>query len=202
MNKFTKRLKRRMRFNSKTNSMVLFLFSMILLLGVGYAYLNTSVTVQGAGKVTSSSWDVHFENVVVNEKSSNSLEGNPLPTIIDDSTVTFNVGLESPGEFYEFSLDIVNNGTIDAMIDDIIVSPELTVEQQKMFRYEVKYDNGINLEKYQSLKSGEKKNIKILFKYNEMLDYVEYSEENQSFEFSITIKYVQANKSVIDDNDN
>ena len=202
MNKFTKRLKRRMRFNSKTNSMVLFLFSMILLLGVGYAYLNTSVTVQGAGKVTSSSWDVHFENVVVNEKSSNSLEGNPLPTIIDDSTVTFNVGLDSPGEFYEFSLDIVNNGTIDAMIDDIIVSPELTVEQQKMFRYEVKYDNGINLEKYQSLKSGEKKNIKILFKYNEMLDYVEYSEENQSFEFSITIKYVQANKSVIDDNDN
>ncbi len=202
MNKFTKRLKRRMRFNSKTNSMVLFLFSMILLLGVGYAYLNTSVTVQGAGKVTSSSWDVHFENVVVNEKSSNSLEGNPLPTIIDDSTVTFNVGLESPGEFYEFSLDIVNNGTIDAMIDDIIVSQELTVEQQKMFRYEIKYDNGINLEKYQSLKSGEKKNIKILFKYNEMLDYVEYSEENQSFEFSITIKYVQANKSVIDDNDN
>ena len=202
MNKFTKRLKRRMRFNSKTNSMVLFLFSMILLLGVGYAYLNTSVTVQGAGKVTSSSWDVHFENVVVNEKSSNSLEGNPLPTIIDDSTVTFNVGLESPGEFYEFSLDVVNNGTIDAMIDDIIVSPELTVEQQKMFRYEIKYDNGINLEKYQSLKSGEKKNIKILFKYNEMLDYVEYSEENQSFEFSITIKYVQANKSVIDDNDN
>ena len=202
MNKFTKRLKRRMRFNSKTNSMVLFLFSMILLLGVGYAYLNTSVTVQGAGKVTSSSWDVHFENVVVNEKSSNSLEGNPLPTIIDDSTVTFNVGLESPGEFYEFSLDVVNNGTIDVMIDDIIVSPELTVEQQKMFRYEIKYDNGINLEKYQSLKSGEKKNIKILFKYNEMLDYVEYSEENQSFEFSITIKYVQANKSVIDDNDN
>ena len=202
MNKFTKRLKRRMRFNSKTNSMVLFLFSMILLLGVGYAYLNTSVTVQGAGKVTSSSWDVHFENIVVNEKSSNSLEGNPLPTIIDDSTVTFNVGLESPGEFYEFSLDVVNNGTIDAMIDDIIVSPELTVEQQKMFRYEIKYDNGINLEKYQSLKSGEKKNIKILFKYNEMLDYVEYSEENQSFEFSITIKYVQANKSVIDDNDN
>ena len=202
MNKFTKRLKRRMRFNSKTNSMVLFLFSMILLLGVGYAYLNTSVTVQGAGKVTSSSWDVHFENVVVDEKSSNSIDGNPLPTIIDDSTVTFNVGLESPGEFYEFSLDVVNNGTIDAMIDDIIVSPELNVDQQKMFRYEIKYDNGINLEKYQSLKSGEKKNIKILFKYNEMLDYVEYSEENQSFEFSITIKYVQANKSVIDDNDN
>ena len=202
MNKFTKRLKRRMRFNSKTNSMVLFLFSLILLLGVGYAYLNTSVTVQGAGKVTSSSWDVHFENVVVDEKSSNSIDGNPLPTIIDDSTVTFNVGLESPGEFYEFSLDVVNNGTIDAMIDDIIVSPELNVDQQKMFRYEIKYDNGINLEKYQSLKSGEKKNIKILFKYNEMLDYVEYSEENQSFEFSITIKYVQANKSVIDDNDN
>ena len=201
MNKFTKRLKRKMRFNSKTNSMVLFLFSLVLMLGVGYAYLNTEVSVVGAGKVTSSKWDVHFENIVVNENSFNSVEENP--TIIDDSTVTFNVGLDSPGQFYEFNIDVVNEGTIDAMIDDIVVSPELTSVQKKMFRYEIKYDDGVNVEKYQSLKSKEKRTIKVLFKYNELLDYIEYSEENQSFEFAITIKYVQANDKVInDDNSN
>ena len=201
MNKFTKRLKRKMRFNSKTNSMVLFLFSLVLMLGVGYAYLNTEVSVVGAGKVTSSKWDVHFENIVVNENSFNSVEEEP--TIIDDSTVTFNVGLDSPGQFYEFNIDVVNEGTIDAMIDDIIVSPELTPVQQKMFRYEIKYDDGVNVEKYQSLKAEEKKTIKVLFKYNELLDYIEYSEENQSFEFAVTIKYVQANDKVInDDNSN
>ena len=201
MNKFTKRLKRKMRFNSKTNSMVLFLFSLVLMLGVGYAYLNTEVSVVGAGKVTSSKWDVHFENIVVNENSFNSVEENP--TIIDDSTVTFNVGLDSPGQFYEFNIDVVNEGTIDAMIDDIVVSPELTSVQKKMFRYEIKYDDGVNVEKYQSLKSKEKRTIKVLFKYNELLDYIEYSEENQSFEFAITIKYVQANDKIInDDNSN
>lgn len=201
MNKFTKRLKRKMRFNSKTNSMVLFLFSLVLMLGVGYAYLNTEVSLVGAGKVTSSKWDVHFENIVVNENSFNSVEENP--TIIDDSTVTFNVGLDSPGQFYEFNIDVVNEGTIDAMIDDIVVSPELTPVQKKMFRYEIKYDDGVNVEKYQSLKSKEKRTIKVLFKYNELLDYIEYSEENQSFEFAITIKYVQANDKIInDDNSN
>ena len=201
MNKFTKRLKRKIRFNSKTNSMVLFLFAFILLLGVGYAYINTDVDVQGAGKVTSSKWDVHFDNVVVNENSFNSVEGSPLPSIVDNYTITFNVGLDSPGDFYEFNVDVVNNGTIDAMINDIIISPELTEEQAKLFKYDIKYSDGVDLEKNQLLRAGETKTLKVLFKYNELEDYLDYSVDNQSFDFSITINYVQANKNAIDDYD-
>ena len=201
MNKFTKRLKRKIRFNSKTNSMVLFLFAFILLLGVGYAYINTDVDVQGAGKVTSSKWDVHFDNVVVNENSFNSVEGSPLPSIVDNYTITFNVGLDSPGDFYEFNVDVVNNGTIDAMINDIIISPELTEEQAKLFKYDIKYSDGVDLEKNQLLRAGETKTLKVLFKYNELEDYLDYSVDNQSFDFSITINYVQANENAIDDYD-
>lgn len=201
MNKFTKRLKRKIRFNSKTNSMVLFLFAFILLLGVGYAYINTDVDVQGAGKVTSSKWDVHFDNVVVNENSFNSVEGSPLPSIVDNYTITFNVGLDSPGDFYEFNVDVVNNGTIDAMINDIIISPELTEEQAKLFKYDIKYSDGVDLEKNQLLRAGETKTLKVLFKYNEIEDYLDYSVDNQSFDFSITINYVQANENAIDDYD-
>ena len=201
MNKFTKRLKRKIRFNSKTNSMVLFLFAFILLLGVGYAYINTDVDVQGAGKVTSSKWDVHFDNVVVNENSFNSVEGSPLPSIVDNYTITFNVGLDSPGDFYEFNVDVVNNGTIDAMINDIIISPELTEGQAKLFKYDIKYSDGVDLEKNQLLRAGETKTLKVLFKYNELEDYLDYSVDNQSFDFSITINYVQANENAIDDYD-
>ena len=201
MNKFTKRLKRKIRFNSKTNSMVLFLFAFILLLGVGYAYINTDVDVQGAGKVTSSKWDVHFDNVVVNENSFNSVEGSPLPSIVDNYTITFNVGLDSPGDFYEFNVDVVNNGTIDAMINDIIISPELTEEQAKLFKYDIKYSDGVDLEKNQLLRAGETKTLKVLFKYNELEGYLDYSVDNQSFDFSITINYVQANENAIDDYD-
>ena len=201
MNKFTKRLKRKIRFNSKTNSMVLFLFAFILLLGVGYAYINTDVDVQGAGKVTSSKWDVYFDNVVVNENSFNSVEGSPLPSIVDNYTITFNVGLDSPGDFYEFNVDVVNNGTIDAMINDIIISPELTEEQAKLFKYDIKYSDGVDLEKNQLLRAGETKTLKVLFKYNELEDYLDYSVDNQSFDFSITINYVQANENAIDDYD-
>lgn len=198
MNKFTKRLKRKIRFNSKTNSIVLFLFAFVLLLGVGFAYINTDVEVQGAGKVTSSKWDVHFDNVQVNENGFNSVEGNPLPSIVDNYTVTFNVELDSPGDFYEFNIDVVNEGTIDAMINDIIISPELSLEQAKLFKYDIKYSDGVDLEKNQSLRAGETKTLKVLFKYNELEDYLDYSEENQSFEFSITINYVQVNEDAID----
>jgi len=198
MNKFTKRLKRKIRFNSKTNSMVLFLFAFVLLLGVGFAYINTDTDVVGAGKVTSSKWDVHFDNVQVNENSINSVEGSPLPSIVDNYTINFNVGLDSPGDFYEFNVDVVNDGTIDAMINDIIISPELTPEQARLFKYDIKYSDGTDLFKNQGLKAGESKTLKVLFKYNELEDYLDYSVDNQSFDFSITINYVQANEDVID----
>ena len=198
MNKFTKRLKRKVSFNSKTNSVVLFLFALVLLLGVGFAYLNVTVSITGAGKVTSSKWDIHFENIIVNEDSFNSVVENNMPSIVDNSTITFNVGLDSPGDFYEFSVDVVNDGTIDAMINDIIVSPELTIDQAKLFKYELLYEDGIKVDNFDILKAGESKKIKLLFKYNELDNIYDYPEENQSFEFAITINYVQANENAID----
>ena len=198
MKKFTKRLKRKLRFNSKTNSMVLFLFSMVLVLGVGFAYLNTNISVTGTGKVTSATWDVHVENIVVNPNSSNSIEGNPVPTISSPTSINLSVGLDEPGKFYEFTFDVVNEGSINAMVDSLTVLPELTEEQEKYLTYQVTYDDGISIEKFHSLNSRSIQKIKFLFKYEIIDDPTEYPDEDQVLNFTITLNYVQSNSDAFD----
>ena len=50
--------------------------------------------------------------------------------------------MATPGDYYEFTVDIINNGTIDAMINNIIMYPTLSTEQAKYLKYEVNYENG------------------------------------------------------------
>ena len=44
-----------------------------------------------------------------------------------------------PGDFYEFTVDIVNNGIIDTMIDSINKALDLIVAQEKYLNYIIEY---------------------------------------------------------------
>lgn len=188
MNKFTKRLLRKTKYNSKINSMVLFLFALILLFGVGFAYINTTLSVEGVVNVENSSWDIHFENIQV---SSGSVEATTQPTIIDDTTVNFGLSLENPGEYYEFTVDVVNDGTYDAKIDSITILPELTDEQQYYFEYNVAYADGTSILVNDALNSGTTETIKIRFDYVVCQDTTSYPDEDIDFNFSVSLDYLQ-----------
>ena len=45
--------------------------------------------------------------------------GVPLPICGNDCKIDFEVTLSMPGDFYEFTVDVVNAGSIDAMIDTL-----------------------------------------------------------------------------------
>ena len=45
--------------------------------------------------------------------------------------INFDVSLALPGDFYQFTFEVVNDGTIGAMVDSIVKTPELTEEQKK-----------------------------------------------------------------------
>ena len=94
------------------------LLMLLLLIGIGYAALKTTLKIDGTVGVDKTTWDVHFENV---EPTTGSVVANPAPTTnnIDTTEMTYTIGFTKPGDFYEFTVDIVNNGTIDAMIEDV-----------------------------------------------------------------------------------
>ena len=74
-----------------------------------------------------------------------------VPVIKTSSTLEFETTLNMPGDFYEFVVDVVNAGSIDAMIENVVKTPELTTEQAKYLKYEVSYANGESIENKQIL---------------------------------------------------
>ena len=91
---------------------------LVVFIGIGFAYLTANLNINGIGSFGSQSWDIHFENVVVDNTSYNPV----TPTISnDDLTITFASGLRIPGDYYKFNVDIVNDGSLDAMFDSVNV---------------------------------------------------------------------------------
>ena len=105
-----------MKHNRKQNLKVLIV--VLLLLSIGFAALNTTLKIDGTVNVARSTWDVHFENVSVTEGS---VTANPAPTTnnTDTTEMIYTINFTKPGDYFEFTTDIVNDGTIDAMVDVI-----------------------------------------------------------------------------------
>ena len=62
--------------NKSDNKLVItiFLFATVLLMSVGFAALNTSLTIDGVSTVLASSWDIHFANPVLKSKKGDARE--------------------------------------------------------------------------------------------------------------------------------
>ena len=78
----------------------------VLTLTVVYAALSTILQINGQAEVSAANWDIHLDNVVLNSSSATTT----APTITDPKTATFSTTLTTPGDFYEFTIDVVNNG--------------------------------------------------------------------------------------------
>ena len=110
----------------------------VFTLSIAYAAMSTVLEIHGNSEVVASSWDIHLENVKV---KNGSVSAN-TPSVSGTSSVGFDIELNTPGEYYEFTVDVVNDGSIDAMIDSVVKTPELTSEQAKYIKYEITYENG------------------------------------------------------------
>jgi len=164
---------------------------MILLfgMGIGYASLSQTLEIDGTSDIDRASWNVHFENVQVTTGSVTAA----TPTITDNTSVSFSASLENPGDFYEFTIDLVNSGTLNAKLDDIEILPVLTSEQANYFQYSVTYSDETAIQKFDALDAGTQETILVRFKYLELADTSLYPEEDMDFDFSVSMNYIQGN---------
>ena len=98
----------------------------IFSLSVAYAALNTVLEIHGNSEIVASTWDIHLENAKLKDGS---VVGASYGPNINGNNVSFVVDLSIPGDYFEFSVDVVNNGSIDAMIDSVVKTPELTADK-------------------------------------------------------------------------
>ena len=182
---------KRINFNIKDRILLPFCLCLFLVciftLTIAYAALNAVLTINANTEVVASTWDIHLENVKV---TSGSVSGN-APSIISPTTATFSTTLNMPGEFYEFTIDVVNNGSIDAMIDGITKTPTLTSTQAKYLNYIVEYENGESITTKQLVSKKSFVRLKVRVEFRKDIIAAELPSSSEVLNFSFTINYVQ-----------
>ena len=177
--------------NRKTLGIVLGLVLVsVFTLTIAYSALSAVLTISGNAQVVASSWDIKLANPKVKNGSATT----DVP-IISGNTLTFNTKLTTPGDYYEFTVDVVNNGSIDAMIENVVKNPELTAEQAKYLKYEITYQNGESITSKQLLAKNTTMPIKVRVEYRKDLVASDLPTGQVVLDLSLTLEYVQSDGS-------
>ena len=165
---------------------------LLVLLGIisiGYSLISTPLNIEGVSSIKKMTWDVHFENIVI-ERGEELLE--EAINIDDNTKINFKVDLKKYNDGLVFKVNVVNRGTISAMIGNINKTL-LTDDQKKYLIYEVTYAdaNSTPIKKNDKLNVGEIIPIRVTIKYKDgEISNIPYS--LNSFSLSYSIDYVQA----------
>ncbi len=163
---------------------------LILAISIGYAALSTTLTINGTANIAANSWLIYFTNVQI---KTGSVTATQVPTTSGTSTTTLTwvVNLQTPGDFYEYNVDVKNDGTIDAMIGSLS-NTSLTTNQAKYLAYTVTYDDGAAIEQYDKLDAGDMVTLKVRVEYKTDLNPEDLPTENTPVTLTYTSNYVQA----------
>ena len=176
------------------------LLLLILCISVGYAILQSNLTINGTAHMNNPTWDIHWNNVQI---TSGSVTGTnvTLPATIDSAktTVSYSIKLPKPGDFYEFTVDAVNEGTIDGMIDTIsskMNGTEISTLPAYL-NYSITYSDGSSLQANQKLKASASETYKVRVEFKKDITNEQLPESIQTLNLSFTVTYKQATDAAV-----
>ena len=193
----------------------------VLGLTVAFASLSQTLTINGSAAVNAASWDIHFEKTSGKETEVKGAATFTEPTLSGTKIENFSATLTKPGDSVTYYFDIVNNGTVDAVIlsynfptamkeclnkslssnpecepFDLVKNDEVNsydkVKYLQLFDYNIYYvDGGKKLASKDTLNAGETKHMKLVIEYKDTA--TELPENNITLTSSdpITITYEQ-----------
>ena len=177
----------------------MFLLLVILLLGLtlGYAYLNANLQINGVTNLNKTTWNVHFANI---QETSGSVTPNSETAInAAVNTVSFNITLNTPGQFYEFTVDAVNEGTIDGMIETFTstLNGGSIENLPDCLAYSVTYSDGTAIADNHLLEAGDTETYKVRIEFLENISTSQLPDANQTLNIAFTTNYIQRASSAI-----
>lgn len=183
----------------KKMNIALILLLIVLFLGLGYAYLTTTLSINGITDVNSNSWNVYWDNAQVLSSSITEEQVLAAPTIdTNKTTVSFHLNLKQPGDYYEFTVDAVNSGTIDAMVEIITKTVNDSVTIPAYLNYTVTYSDDISITQNHLLASNTTETYKIKVEYRDDINASDLPSTAQSLDIDFAVEYVQADSNAFE----
>ena len=171
----------------KRNMGLSVLILVLVSLSIGYAIISSNLELNGNAKIANMSWQVYFDNVKVTDGST----GLSVPTLSADKTsVSFTTSFTKPTDYYDFTLDLINAGTIAAKVDSVVLSG-LTAEQDVYANYRVTYVGGGEISAGDILNPGETREIRVRLEMDPDVDGSLLPSTDATLALSARINFVQ-----------
>ncbi len=181
---------KRLNRNKKFNKTMILLFA-IMFVGLGFAALSATLGINGFTMIGHIRFDVHFENISVNEGSMEA----EMPATINknnNTQIDFSLELTTPGTYYEFEVDIVNGGTLDAYLSSIELLG-LDDAAQKYLEVTYNYINDDKPKVDDLLLPGETERIKVRVEFKYDITDNDLPAIGTKNELGLRLDYVQDN---------
>ena len=110
----------------------------VLFMAIGFAAYSQTLNINGDVTVKANTWSIHWDQTsyALSTGSVPLTNESGLPTMTNTS-VSFSADLDKPGDFVEFTIDAVNDGTLNAELTGITLTNSVN---QPYVSYEVAYD--------------------------------------------------------------
>ena len=183
--------------NNRKQRRILSLLILLLAITIGFALLSTTLKINGSAGIKSSQWDIHWDSNSISESGIEPTQGAEV-TGEDDDTIEFSAELELPGDYYEFTIDAVNEGSIDGELKPIVTTILDSNEQEttlpEYIHYTVTYDDDTTPTPGDILEADDKQTYKIRIEF----DREETTVPSSTLTYTIRtqIKYEQHKESV------
>ena len=186
------------------NHFVFLLLLLLVSIGIGYAFLSQDLTINGTGKVTANNWNIYFDNIVFNSGNVALSQGDVEATINSTTLtdVTYTITLQKPGDFYEFTVDVVNDGSLDAMVNTVSnklggVEIDATHPLPSYLNYTVTYSDGITIAPNHLLEAGDTETYKVRLEYRKDISANDLPSTAQTLTLNFSVEYVQADENAV-----
>ncbi|MBP5678336.1 MAG: hypothetical protein J6X28_00725 [Bacilli bacterium] len=167
------------------------LLLLVVSVTIGYSFLSTTLNINGTSKIKTNTWDVHFNNVQV---TNGSVTATQAPTInAAGVAITYSIELSVPGDFYEFTVDVVNGGTVDAKLSALPTISGVSTAQDVYTNYSFTHTDGsaITTLANENILAGQTKTYKVRVEFEDDIESSQLPTTAQNLTLTVQLNYEQ-----------
>ena len=172
----------------KKKYMVILLIIVITCISIGYASISSNMLINGTAIIQNKKWKIYFDNVNINEQS---VSAKVEPETVGNNTISigYEVDLAKPGDFHEFTVDIVNDGDLTAVLDEFTIT-QLTDAQKKYLNFTVKYNDGNAIAKNDTVAAHSSEKLLVKIEYLKDVTSADLPTADESISLNVELTYV------------
>ena len=137
-------------------------------------------------------WNLYFENIEITEGSVTATTAPVAAATDKKTTLTYAIGnLTLPGQFYEFTVDVKNGGSVDAKLDAVPVLEGVDTNQDVYTNFTFTNEDGTAVTAGQVITAGASKKYRVRVEYDPNVNANQLPTSAQDLTLTVTMNWVQ-----------